>query len=362
MLKTNLFIFALLSATLVLTMCNACSTTRSSLSKGSNDKDIKQILYYGTLAGNSHNTQPWRAKILDDNSFELHADTSRKLKVVDDSGRGLYISLGAFIENCVQAASALGYRAEVQYIADNPGDRIAARLSFSKVGRKDESILSRIENRITLRTPYLRDPLRAQDLNALMSEGSIFLHYYPLSEEKGRYISQQSLAAYSQQARDAKAKDELAQWIRFSNKDVSKKRDGLTTAGMGIGGVAGVFVSNFMKPEDSKSDSFVEQGIKKTEAQVNNCAGWILISQPQDSPRTWMETGRIYQRINLKCRELSIGCHPVNALIEEDNFECECAKKIGTKGKVQMILRVGYVKSYPAPVSVRRKVEDIIVP
>ena len=65
--------------------------------------------------------------------------------------------------------------------------------------------------------------------------------------------------------------------------EVNSKRDGLTPAGMGIKGIGGFVVRHFMKPEDSKQESFVKSGIEKTQKQVENCGGWIIISTENDN-------------------------------------------------------------------------------
>jgi len=52
---------------------------------------------------------------------------------------------------------------------------------------------------------------------------------------------------------------------------------------MGIKGIGGFVVRHFMKPEDSKQESFVKSGIEKTQKQVENCGGWIIISTENDN-------------------------------------------------------------------------------
>lgn len=148
--------------------------------------------------------------------------------------------------------------------------------------------------------------------------------------------------------------------MRFSNSDVEKHRDGLTTSGMGITGLGGFFVRNFYKPEDSMKDSFTKTGIEKTKEQVENCGGWIVITQSEDTPYKWINTGRLYQRMNLLCRDLMIGMHPMNQMIEEENFEKKANEHLSLHGVIQFVARIGYVDSYPPANSVRRPVTDII--
>jgi len=163
--------------------------------------------------------------------------------------------------------------------------------------------------------------------------------------------------AYTQQAYNLAAQNELAGWLRFSDKDVSEKKDGLTTAGMQINGLSGFFVRHFLKPADSKKTSFIEGGIEKTKKQALNCGGWVVITSSENRIVDWIKLGRLYEHIHLSCTELRIGFQPMNQIIEEQNFKNEVTKSLGIQEELLFIARVGYVANTPAPVSPRRPVE-----
>ena len=75
--------------------------------------DVRRILRYASLAGSSHNSQPWRVEVFGRDSLLVFADTTRFLPVVDHSGRELHISIGAFLENLRIAAASLSYAAQI---------------------------------------------------------------------------------------------------------------------------------------------------------------------------------------------------------------------------------------------------------
>ena len=320
---------------------------------------IEKIIYYASLAGNSHNTQPWYVYVESDSLLFIKADFSRKLQIVDPDACGLFISLGAFIENLQLAAASLGYKAEVRITAKHKNDSNVATIYLSE-SQKNGYNLSQIENRRTLRTPFHNTEISKEHLKSLIGNNNSKVIYFSSSSEEGKYIAEQTLAAYTQQAKDDQAKQELANWMRFSNSDVEKYRDGLTTSGIGITGFGGFFVRNFYKPEDSMKDSFIKTGIEKTKEQIENCGGWLVIIQNEDSPESWIKTGRLYQRLNLVCRDLMIGFHPMNQMIEEENFEEKANERLSQSGVIQFIARVGYVDEYPPANSVRRSVKEII--
>lgn len=320
---------------------------------------LNTILYYASLAGNSHNTQPWRVEVTDHSIIRIYADTARKLHIVDPDSRGLYISLGAFIENLYLAAGSLGYEAQVNIKARTKNEPLAAEIKLIP-SQPTNFPLSEIENRRTLRVPFQHTELKAQDIERLKGKFGDYVHFFSAGSNQGRYISKQTLAAYIQQANDEQAKQELAGWIRFSNKDVKQHRDGLTTSGMGINGIGGFMVRNLYKPEDSMKQSFVDTGVGKTKTQVENCGGWIIITLRENTPENWIRTGRIYQRMNIECRSMMIGYHPMNQMIEEPEFETEASNYLALPGVIQFVARVGYVDKYPEAVSVRRPVSEFV--
>ncbi len=344
----------LLTTSITLAMLTSCITTRKDLGiRKLPDTEIEQVLYYASLAGSSHNTQPWLVDILSDSLLLIRADFTRKLNVVDPTARGLYISLGAFIENLCIASEYYGFLPRVFLVANTSKDDLVAEVKLVPQPQARQNI-SKIMQRTTLRIPFKKEEICDEHIQILSANNSIDYHFFASSSDAGQFISQKTIDAYTQQANRENAKVELANWIRFSNKDVKAKRDGLTTAGMGIQGVSGFMVSRFFSPAASKKQSFVDAGINKTLQQAQNCGGWLLITQPSNNPEDWISTGRFYQRANLACRDLMIGFHPMNQMIEESNFEGIVNEKLNLSGHIQFVARIGYVDDYPNPVSVRR--------
>jgi len=346
----------------ILTLLLSCSSyNRSNMESIDGDKsELYHLLYYASLAPSSHNSQPWRAEVYGEDSILIFADKSRKLPVVDPTSRELYISVGAFIENLSLAASYFGYETEIKvHNLSDINDAPVASIALTKSNEKrEENILNDIKLRTTLRIPFDTISIKEADWMTLVDVDPSNIYYFSAESKKGNYIKQKELQSYTQQAKNKNAQDELASWIRFSNKDVKEKQDGLTTSGMGIKGIGGFMVRNFFNPEYSKKESFVNQGIDKTKLQVENCGGWIVITQPSENIESWINTGRLYQAMHLKCRKMNIGFHPMNQIIEEIGFENEANTLFGIGERIAFIARIGYIDKYPEPVSVRRPVES----
>ena len=99
----------------------------------------------------------------------------------------------------------------------------------------------KIRERRTVRTGFLSEALRKEDVVALIGSDSEVkqIQYLPTSGRESRYINEQTVAANRLQSFRDPAQRELADWIRFSSRDAARHRDGLTTAGMEIEGISG---------------------------------------------------------------------------------------------------------------------------
>ena len=318
--------------------------------------DIYKMLYYASLAGSSHNTQPWKVEVSGDSLIQLYADTTRALTVVDPEHRELNMSLGAFIENLTLAAGGLGYDTNIKLNGSKKNSTLVAEINLKKTAFSGYN-LSLIEKRRTLRTPFDTTSISEKDINQLRASDSQHIHFFSSHSKEGDFIAQKTLEGYTQEAYNQAAQNELVKWLRFSDKDVNEKKDGLTTAGMQIEGVSGFFVRHFIKPEDTKKEMFVKGGIDKTKNQVMNCSGWIVISSSDNVFAEWIKTGRLYEHIHLTCTQLQIGFQPMNQAIQETMLKKRVAKELGISDELLFIARVGYVAKAPTPVSPRRPVE-----
>lgn len=358
MKKVGLLVLLILTTMMIIS--GACCINKSKKNPLKDKNDMCKILHYASLAGSSHNSQPWKVEVLPNDSILVFANTSRLLEVVDPKGIELYISVGAFIENLDIAAKAYGYNAEITLFETGKNSSLpAASIKLTKTGLPQNlEYLEELELRTTLRIPFDTMAIKDIDIEKLVSIAPENFIFVPSNSPDGSFIAKKELEAYTIQAYQKDAQDELASWMRFSNKDVNSKRDGLTPAGMGIKGIGGFMVRNFMKPEDSKKESFVKSGVEKTQKQVENCGGWIIISTEKEDLREWINVGRIYARMNIQCRLLNLGFHPMNQIIEVPPIYQEVNGKMMSDRRIRFVARIGYVNEYSAPVSKRRPVES----
>ena len=322
--------------------------------------DEKEILYLASLASSGHNTQPWFVKYIEPYHWVIGNDKSRWLPGVDPTQRETILSIGAFLQNLEYAANNRGYNCEFNIIAITNQDEDLVEVKLAKATGIIMYDIEQIKQRRTVRSNYLSDVLKKEDSSYLINKESDFIHYIPNSSKEHVWLNEQTIEANRIQAYRDAAQSELANWIRFSSKDAAQHLDGLTLAGMEIDGIPGWYLRNFYDKEDVMKKSFREQSIDKVVKQVSQSAGWLLITSKDNSVATLLETGKRLERLWLKTRAKNIAIHPMTQIIEEAAIYKLLNSSIGITEPLQFILRTGYLKSYPEPVTLRRSVAQFI--
>ncbi|MHA4807321.1 hypothetical protein ACX0G9_04420 [Flavitalea flava] len=126
---------------------------------------------------------------------------------------------------------------------------------------------------------------------------------------------------------------------------------------MEIEGIPGWVVRNFYDKTSVTKNKFREKSIDKVRIQVSQSAGWLIITSKDNSTMTLLETGRRMQRLFLKVRDKGIAIHPMTQILDEPSINQSVNQSVGINDAIQFIIRLGYVKSCPDPVSLRRPVD-----
>ena len=359
-------------------MLSACSgVKRNDLSRFNGEqetikalgKDEMEILYLASLAPSSHNTQPWTVRVLEPKRWVIGSEKKRWLPAVDPNNRELLLSIGAFIENLVIAAGTFGYEADIGIIAKSPSDSEIAEIRLKK-GKIVDFPIEKMIRRRTIRSGYLDTAVKGEDLKyvtkhdiescAILNMPSPHSFYFPQGSPQAKYLQEGTIEANRVQAFRNPAQEELANWIRFSNKEAKQHRNGLTPESMEIQGFAGWFVRNFYNRESVLKKSFRDQTVDVVSKQVKTCGGWVVVNSADSQIQTLLDYGRVFENVLLRARDRMIAIHPMTQMLEEETWKNKVAKDLGVPGEVQWILRIGYVKSYPEPVSLRAPVSRFV--
>jgi hypothetical protein len=245
-------------------------------------------------------------------------------------------------------------------LASTNQDEKVMDIKLTRAGNPLSYNTENIKQRRTVRSDMLTKGLTKEDVKLLIGNEPDFIYFIPPKTKSYNYLNQQTIAANKIQSFRDPAQKELADWIRFSNQDAEKYRDGLTPGSMEIDGLSGWVVRNFYDKSDVMSKNFRDKNIDQVERQVASSGGWFIITSKDSSVSTLIETGRRMQRLFLKVRDKYIALHPMTQILEEPSIHQSLNASIGINEPVQFILRTGYVQDYPAPVSLRRPVDWLI--
>lgn len=320
-----------------------------------------KILYLASLAPSGHNAQPWTVTIMEPDYWVIGSERKRWLSAVDSDNREMVLSIGAFLENLSRAAAGQGYAATITVVGENTfSDRLAAvRLTALMANAQPQTSDEIMQRRRTIRKNLRKEAFSAADINALLDGYGDFVSYYPMQSEQGEYLSTVTLQANEKQAYREDAQQELADWIRWNERDAAHG-NGLTPASMEMSAAVRWYASQFMTRQDVLSSTFKAETVKMAKEQVRSGAGWLVVRSAGSAVEELIRAGRTLQAIWLRACAKDIAIHPMTQALEEAPWQAQVTAQLGKGTAVQFILRAGYVDAYEKPVSLRMPVERFV--
>ena len=312
---------------------------------------LEELVRYATLAPSSHNTQCWKFA-LGEQSISIRPDLSRRCPAVDPDDHHLFVSLGCATENLIQAAMALGLRAEPVF--DASSDSVHAQL-LPATARASE-LFKAIPLRQSTRGEYDGKPLSAADLKLLdTASASDSVRLLLLTEQNSlgkalEFVVQGNTA----QMNDKAFVDELKRWIRFNGADALRMGDGLFSASSGNPTVpawlGSLMFGLFFTPK-VENDKYARH--------VRSSAGLaVFVGQTADKAH-WIEVGRAYVRFALQATSLGVRTAHLNQPIEVPSLRPQFASFLGIGSmRPDLVLRFGRGPTLPA--SPRRPVQAVL--
>jgi hypothetical protein len=125
----------------------------------------------------------------------------------------------------------------------------------------------------------------------------------------------------------------------------------------GDNGFQGMVRAQFVQPQDFLKETYRQQGVDLIAELAQQGGGWFVITSPGPTIADLIDTGRRFERMALRAREYGLGIHPMTQMLEEKQGIEQIAGSHGSGFYPQFVLRVGYLETYPQPVSLRRPVD-----
>lgn len=313
---------------------------------------MKELIRYGTLAANSHNTQAWKFKMTT-NGINIMPDYTRRCPAVDPDDHHLFASLGCATENIVISAAKFGFKSHVIF---NQTDDVV-NLEFEPTIATESDLYLAIPNRQCTRSVYDGRSIPINDFALLQDVAKKYnVSVQAFSDlSKLESILEYVIKGNTHQMNDASFVKELKHWIRFNKSAAIMHGDGLSAASTGSPGVPswlGNLLFNLVFKVDSENDKYRKQ--------IKSSSAVMAFVSATDDKQGWINVGRSYQRTALQATALGIKHAFINQAIEVPEVRSEFAKflNIGAK-RPNLLIRLGY--AHDMPKSLRRPLTQVII-
>lgn len=321
--------------------------------------ELRDYVRFGTLASNSHNTQPWRFR-LGANAIDILPDFSRRTPIVDPDDHHLYVTLGCAAQNIVIAANASDRPAASSLTTDG-GEGTAIRVLLCKglgMGhRADADLCSAIPVRQSTKSEYDGHALSGSELRQLERAAAmpgvdvLLITERPRVEQALEFIQRGNSAQMDSPA----FVRELKQWIRYNPAAALEAGDGL------LGKCSGnPSAPNWLGPAIFDLAFKKDAENKKYARQLRSSAGLAVFVAEREAPEGWMQVGQSFERFALQATVLGIRHAHLNMPIEVPEVRPAFADWLGISGRrPDLVVRFG--KAPPMPMSIRRALDAVIV-
>jgi hypothetical protein len=315
------------------------------------DGGLRELVRYATLAANSHNTQPWTFGISDSN-IAIAPDFGRRCHAVDPDDHHLFVSLGCATENLIQAAFALGLRAEPLLDANG------INITLERTTPQRSALFEAIPLRQSARSMYDGKPAANESLRLLEQAGAgegvstIMLTEKAKIANVGDYV----IRGNSDQMSDKVFMRELIAWLRFNETEAVATMDGLFSRASGVSTAPRWLAQLLMKYVFTASGQN-----EKYRAQIQSSAGVAVFVSERNDRMHWVEAGRACQRFALQATALGMKCAFINQPVEVPAIRGQFATYLGIGDRrPDLVMRFGFGPELPK--SLRRPVEQVTIP
>jgi hypothetical protein len=311
------------------------------------------------LAASPHNTQPWIFGIRAD-AVDVYVDATRGTGTVDPFRREQHIGVGCAIENLVLACRTRGLRPEVTLLPDGPTGPRTAEVAIRPGAPAPSRLYDAIGDRHTNRGPFEATAIAPTTLTGLVDQTGISgLDVHWIADPASRAALSRLLidAAKALSDDEQQSRDNFA-WIRGSNDEIQRHRDGLSLGGQGFSPL--VLAISKLLPVSSRAQGDQFWLKQTTTVHTATAAAYgVITTRTPDDRATQLTAGRLLERIHLTATSRGIALHHMNQITERIDREADTggAPAFGPRfaellppGEHPLLtFRVGYPKRKAAP-------------
>ena len=328
----------------------------------------KELVEYARWCPSPHNVQPWKVKVISSNEADLYYDPQRIPIVVDGTSAFTTAGMGMFIECLNIAANKRGYKVIAEHEPDNFLDCTSSQLKMFAKLRLIATVESidfdreLIRKRKTSRMHYDGRVIPAALVEDLRKISKQYGHEFVFStnSELIKFAINLNSKSVLKRSEEAAARKEMCKWIRTTDEDAEKKRDGWWYRCTGI---PGTMLRNFFFHHEHFEGKWktrkANKMLNRSMAGTGNLA-WIV--GPFANRADWVNAGTMLQRLWLEITKHDVYMHPFGPVITTPDSHEKFRRKINfsqDKNNLWFLIRLGYSKDPPR--SFRFEATDIFI-
>ena len=309
----------------------------------------RRLLDYARWAPSPHNIQPWRLKPLDEREAVLEYLPDRLLPDTDPGGVFTVAGLGIFAEHLAIAARGEGLDLEVDYDGAPLDARASGPQAFARVRlveRPADEPLPRdlLLERRTSRLPYDGQPVAPEVLAELERLAREHGHRFAFSSDPATvdWVIGLNCDTMFYDMEDPVARNEVGRWIRYSNRDARRRRDGFSPEALGFSGwLLWLFVHVRALFELPGVKQVIRRRYLRTMRGVRT-VGWL--TGPFWTPAEAFTAGRMLARMWLTLTANGVYLHPFGSVITNTRARARLTERIGVDdahGTPWLLVRLG---------------------
>lgn len=307
-----------------------------------NDEQSGLIAAAAAAAPSIHNSRPWQV-ITNGQVVLVGAAPDRALGVSDPTGRALYISCGAALENVRLALRGLACEPAVRLLPhpDYPFDILAEVIvaPAEPAGPADRTLLDAIPRRHTDRRPYTGRPVpaRMRDLLKRAAEHEAATLRW-LDRTEVQTVLRLTDEAGQELAASRRHQAELGHWI-----DGGDSRPGIASDARPL--------RARLRPSPVRDTDFLATAAAgRPVADYEAAPQLAVLTTPADEPADWLRAGQALQRVLLTATACGVSASFLFQSIERDDMRDDGISIWPWAENPQMVIRFGYAaRPVPAP-------------
>ena len=334
----------------------------------------KELLETAIYAPSPHNVQPWRLRILSNDTADLLIEKHRTLPKEDPTGSFIILTMGLFIQalKIVAANNSIKldfklYKPLSEFTPEHIAKAEDELLPFAKLTLAQQSARAADEpayenalflTRRTSRLSYLPEAIPENLVQTLSNLAHAWGQTYKqiTTADVVEQVLKRNIEAVFEDLNNPAYHGEIVEWFRFTDRSSRRSRDGLDYRCMNSSRISYWLAARVPQLLQLPVTRPVLKKIYRR--QLGHVPTIGMLAGPFWQPESAFETGRFLMCFWLELAKHDLYIHPYGNLVTNKAAAEWCLQLLGVP-QIWLIFRIGFSKTPPQ--SYRRSVEEVLV-